>query len=88
MKTVAEIVAAHSPKDHTESIRAALKKLGNKVEYEIEFARLAEVGSQKIGAYRAQFADYVVRVKTAGGKGRFVWCGTPATAKTLRDSLI
>lgn len=64
-------------------VTQALKALGNKWEYEVEFARLAGVGLADLGNYRSKFAEHVVSLRDS----RRVWAGTTALAKTLKEMI-
>jgi len=66
-------------------VKAALKTLGNRWEYESEFVRACKMASHELANLRADFADYVLCVPSAGGNTRFIWCGTAKLAAQCRE---
>lgn len=64
-------------------IKAALEKLGNGWQSELEFAKLAGVSMTDLGAYRAQFEAFVVPVSRDGS--RRVWAGSKTVAEKMRE---
>ena len=64
-------------------IKAALEKLGNGWQSELEFAKLAGLSMTDLGSYRAQFDEFVVPISRDGS--RRVWAGTKAFAKRMRE---
>lgn len=67
-------------------IRAALSKLAESWEYEVDFAKAAGVAITDLALFRDQFEEYVVAMKVTGGSHKKnVWAGTPAFAAKLRE---
>lgn len=67
-------------------IKDALTKLGESWEYEIDFAKLADISITDLIRFREQFETHIVSVKINGGSSRKnVWAGTVAFASKLRD---
>lgn len=66
-------------------IKAALEKLGNGWQSELEFAKLAGLSMTDLGAYRAQFDAFVVPISRDGS--RRVWAGTKAFASRMREMI-
>lgn len=64
-------------------IKAALAKLENGWQYEVDFAKLAGVSLTDLGAYRAAFEDFIVPLNRDGGKR--VWAGTKGLAQRMRE---
>lgn len=65
-------------------IKTALQMLGASAwEYEVAFAKLAEVSLADLGIFRDQFAAHVVSLR----EGRRAWAGSVATAKAMREML-
>lgn len=64
-------------------IRAALEKLGDGWEYEMEFMRLAGICTTDLATFRDQFGDHIV--STGGKNPKRVWAGTKALATKLRE---
>jgi hypothetical protein len=65
-------------------IKEGIKSLGNSGwEYEVEFARMANVRLIDVANFRELFVDYIVNLKD----NRRVWAGSVQTAKTMRAML-
>jgi hypothetical protein len=65
-------------------ISAALKILGpSGWEYEVQFARIADVSLADLGNFRDQFSDHVVSLR----ESRRAWAGSKKTAKEMRAML-
>lgn len=69
---------------------AMLKKDGAEAwEYEMEFARLADISNQDCSKLRERFADHVVPCKTVGrstnGNVKFAWFADPKVANKARN---
>lgn len=83
-KSIEEFRAAHDKSFIVpRKIKAAIEKLGNGWQSELEFAKLAGLSMTDLGAYRAQFEDFVVVVARDGS--RRVWAGTKALAAKMRE---
>jgi transposase len=63
-------------------IQAALKKLGDGWEYEIDFCKITQVSLQDLSRVREQFAEYLVCI---GRDGRRVWTGSKKVAEQMRQ---
>lgn len=66
-------------------IKAALEKLGNGWQSELEFAKLAGLSMTDLGNYRSQFEAFVVPITRDGS--RRVWAGTKAFANRMREMI-
>jgi hypothetical protein len=62
-------------------VKAALAKLGAGWDYEVSFAKMAEVSLTDLNSVREQFIDYVVQI---GRDGRRAWCGSKTVAEQMR----
>lgn len=68
-------------------IQAALAALGDSWEYEVEFLKRSGVATSDIGAYREQFQDHWMEVRSGNRNVKRVWCGTVKFAEKLRATL-
>ena len=67
-------------------IRDALNQLGDSWEYEIEFLRRCNLGTNELAEYRDQFeADHVVLVSSRSHSTKRIWVGSKELAETLRQ---
>ncbi|HZO21038.1 MAG TPA: hypothetical protein VFB37_00955 [Steroidobacteraceae bacterium] len=65
-----------------QKIRAALIKLGDGWEYELDFMRIAGVSSTDLATFREQFIDHIVT--TSGKNPKRAWAGKKKLAEKLR----
>lgn len=87
-KSLADFKAAHDKNFIVpEKIKAGLAKLGNDGwEYEVEFGKMAGVGTNDIAKFREQFGEYVLLVKSEKRERR-VWAGSKALANKMREMI-
>jgi hypothetical protein len=64
-------------------VKEALKRLGGGWEYEVNFAKMAQVSLSDLGMFRDEFAEHVVELHG----GRRAWAGTAGMARQMRDML-
>lgn len=67
-------------------IRSAFEKLGDGWLREAEFAKLAEVNTNDLSAFRAEFEDHIVAL-AGTERGKRAWAGTKRMASKLREML-
>ena len=65
-------------------IKVGLSLLGSGWEYEVQFAKIAEISLSDLNIYREQFADYVVALRK---ENKRVWAGTKGVAQAIREIL-
>lgn len=66
-----------------QKIKAALAKIGDGWEYEIEFLKLAGLSTTDLAMFREQFSDFTVA--TPGKNPKRIWAGTKELARKLRE---
>jgi hypothetical protein len=83
-RTVDEFRAAHDKNYIIPArIRAALEKLGDGWEYEMELMKLAGISTTDVARFRSQFEEHIVTV--AGQNPKRIWAGTKKLAAQLRE---
>jgi hypothetical protein len=68
-------------------IEAALARISTEYRTSLEFQKEADVSMTELAAFRDQYEDYIVVVKTKDSKPKDIWFGSTELAAEARESV-